>query len=107
MGMTEGPRATLAAAPDADGGLVVRLGGELDLASLPDVTAALDDLLARPSQPVLLELGELDFLDSTGVSVLVRIANHFERVRTPSATEPVRRVIEVLGLAPRLGLDGA
>ena len=104
--MTDGPRATLEVAPAADGGLVVRLGGELDLASLPDVTPRLDDVLAHPSQPVVLDLGTLEFLDSTGVSVLVRIANHFERVRTASATEPVRRVIEVLGLAPRFGLEG-
>jgi anti-anti-sigma factor len=56
---------------------------------------------------VVLELGDLDFLDSSGIAVLVRIANHFDQVRTRSATEPVRRVIEVLGLADRFGLDGA
>ena len=105
--MTDGPRATLEVAPAADGSLVVRLGGELDLASLPEVTPGLEDVLARPAQPVQLDLGTLDFLDSTGVSVLVRIANHFGQVRTSAAGEPVRRVIEVLGLAPRFGLDGA
>ena len=33
--------------------------------------------------------------------------NHFDPVRIRSAAAPVRRVIEVLGLAERLGLDGA
>jgi anti-anti-sigma factor len=56
---------------------------------------------------VVLELGDLQFLDSSGVTLLVRIVNHFGQVRTASATAPVRRVIEVLGLADRLGMDAA
>jgi anti-anti-sigma factor len=106
--LTDRPRARLdvSAAPGGDG-LVVALAGELDIAGLPDIAASLDGLLSRSPRPVLLDLGGLDFLDSTGVAVLVRIANHFEEVRSRSATDAVRRVIEVLGLAGRLGLDGA
>jgi anti-sigma B factor antagonist len=81
--------------------------GELDLASLPSVEGALAGLLTRRPQPVILDLGDLEFLDSSGIAVLVRIANHFGDVRTRSATQPVRRVIEVLGLASRFGLDVA
>lgn len=106
MGMTDDPRARLDVSRE-DGALVIALAGELDLASLPAVTAPLDDLLRTEPQPALLDLGGLGFLDSSGVAVLVRIANHFGRVRTRSATEPVRRVIEVLGLADRLGLGTA
>src|SRR5215218_4116020 len=104
MGMTDGPRARLELSSTTDG-LVIALGGELDLASLPAVAAPLDDALSRPVQPVVLELGDLTFLDSSGVAQLVRVANHFGEIRTRSATEPVRRVIEVLGLAERFGLD--
>jgi anti-sigma B factor antagonist len=107
MGMTGGPRARLAVSDDALGGVVLDLSGELDLASLPDVSEALDELLARPPQSLVLELGGLTFLDSSGVTMLVRLANHFDRVRTRSATQPVRRVIEVLGLAQRFGLEEA
>ena len=94
-------------ASSSPAGLVIGLAGELDLASLPDVTAGVQDLLARAPQPVLLDLGQLQFLDSSGVTLLVRIANHFGLVRTPAAPEPVRRVIEVLGLAGRFGLGAA
>jgi anti-sigma B factor antagonist len=100
------PSARLSVTESADGaGLVVAFGGELDIASLPAVTPALDALLSRGPQPVRLDLAELEFLDSSGVALLVRIANHFDRVRTARATEPVRRVLEVLALADRLGLD--
>ena len=64
-------------------------------------------MLARAPQPLQLDLAELVFLDSSGVAVLVRLANHFGSVRTCSASEPVRRVIQVLGLADRLGLQEA
>jgi anti-sigma B factor antagonist len=106
MGMTDGPRARLdlTSAPD---GLVIALSGELDLASLPAVAVPMDDVLGRPLQPVVLDLGGLTFLDSSGVAVLVRIANHFGQVRTRAATPPVRRVIEVLGLAERFGMEDA
>src|SRR4051812_4299264 len=105
MGLTDGRRARLDVST-SPAGLVVELAGELDLASLPDVTAGVQELLTRDPQPVLLDLGRLQFLDSSGVTLLVRIANHFDDVRTRTAQEPVRRVIQVLGLAGRFGLDG-
>lgn len=105
MELTDDVRARMVVSDDPDGGLRVTLAGELDLASLPAVAAPLDELLGRPPQPVLLDLAGLSFLDSSGVAMIVRIANHFDQVRTRSATEPVRRVIEVLGLAERFGLE--
>jgi anti-sigma B factor antagonist len=103
-----GPRARLDVAAPADGSpLLIRLGGELDLAGLPDVQPALDRLLSEPRQPILVDASELRFLDSTGVAVLVRIANHFHRVELVHATPVVRRVVLALGLAAHLGLAGA
>ena len=103
-----GPRARLDVPADTDGGrLLVRLGGELDLASLPDVQPGLDRLLALTPQPVCLDLAELAFLDSTGVALLVRIANHFGSVEIVHAAPVVRRVVQALGLGTHLGLAGA
>jgi anti-anti-sigma factor len=104
--VTDRPRARLDVSSGPGGELRVELAGELDIATLPDVAGAADELLDRAPQPVVLELGELRFLDSSGVTLLVRIANHFGQVRTSSTTAPVQRVLEVLGLAGRLGLDG-
>ena len=105
--LSGGPRARLAVDHRPDGGLVIELGGELDIASLPDVTPRLDELLRRGPGPACLDLAELGFLDSSGVTMLVRLANHFQPMRTVRAGEPVRRVLEVLGLRDRLGLDEA
>jgi anti-sigma B factor antagonist len=108
----DGPRrAQLTLADEGSGafggngaGLVVRLSGELDLATVAELAAPLKDLLAREPQPLILELGELQFMDSSGVAVLIRLANHFQRLETRGARPAVRRVIEVLGLAGRVGL---
>jgi anti-sigma B factor antagonist len=107
MGLTNGARASVDVVEAPGDALVVELAGELDLAALAAVDGAVAALLARPPQPVVLDLGRLTFLDSSGVTLLVRLANHFGQVRTRATTQRVRRVLEVLGLAGRLGLDGA
>jgi anti-sigma B factor antagonist len=98
-------RARLSVRERDDGaGLIAAFTGELDIASLAEVTPQLEELLARDPQPVCLDLAELDFLDSTGVTLLIRIAKRFGPIESAGATEPVRRVLQVLGLAALLGL---
>jgi anti-sigma B factor antagonist len=104
----QGPRARLDVVPGADGDrLLVRLGGELDLAGMVDVQPAIDRLLGMPPQPARIDVADLEFLDSTGVAMLIRLAKHFERVEVVHARPAVRRVVQVLGLETVLGLDGA
>ena len=106
--LTDARRACLTVAMDTPaGGLLVGLAGELDIASLPEIAAQLDALLGRHRQPLQLDLAGLRFLDSSGVTVLIRIVNHFDPVTARGATPAVRRVIQVLGLTGRFGLDGA
>ena len=107
VGLGDRSRARLAVSDTDDGGVSARLGGELDLLGVSELGRELDDLLSRSPQPLELDLAELTFLDSSGVAVLVRLANHFSEVRTSGANLPVRRVIDVLGLGWRFGLDGA
>lgn len=100
------PRAWLDSADSGDGRLVVRIGGELDLDSVTGIEDGVDALLARHGgQPATVDLGELVFLDSSGVAVLIRLANCLGPMRITHAHPAVRRVIEVLGLSTRLGLD--
>jgi anti-anti-sigma factor len=55
---------------DRDGRAVVVVRGELDLATAPELQAALSERLDA-GQDVVLDLRELAFLDSTGLRVLV------------------------------------
>jgi anti-anti-sigma factor len=62
---------TLAEDAGSDGERVIRLHGELDIDTVPDLERAL--LRSRPAQQrVVLDLSELEFMDSTGLRVLLR-----------------------------------
>ncbi|HEX7298924.1 MAG TPA: STAS domain-containing protein, partial [Solirubrobacteraceae bacterium] len=51
-------------------GVAVR--GEIELATAPLLTAALDDGIRRSSGPFAIDLSTVDFLDSSGINCLVR-----------------------------------
>ena len=55
--MSGGARARIDVVEAPGDGLVVELAGELDLAGLPAVNGAVAELLTRPAQPVVLDLG--------------------------------------------------
>jgi len=51
---------------------VVAVTGELDVHTATDLQSALRDLIDSGSADVIVDLRELEFLDSTGLGVLVR-----------------------------------
>jgi anti-sigma B factor antagonist len=81
----------------------VRFTGELDLAGVVAARAALADGVGESAERVELELGELAFLDSSGLSVFIELARRVP-VTILSASGPVRRIITVTGLDETLGL---
>ena len=85
------------------GGLVLRLQGELDMASAPKLRRLLDTALdGRPAELVL-DLRELTFIDSSGIRVLSSSARRAEAAGcTLALRSPARSVLKVLRLT---GLD--
>ena len=85
---------------EASGVLVVQ--GELDAATAP----ALDEVLERAESSVSLDLDTVTFIDSTGVSVLVRhhqrLVASGSRVSIVHASANVRRLLELTGLTELL-----
>jgi anti-sigma B factor antagonist len=90
-------------------GVVLALSGELDLSSAPELERALEEAGAQPVGRLILDLAELRFMDSTGVSVLVRAKQEAEAhggviaVRAPNGQ--VRRLLELVGLLERLEVE--
>ncbi|MGZ6804263.1 MAG: STAS domain-containing protein [Nocardioidaceae bacterium] len=48
---------------------VVAVAGELDMSTAPDLSDALDELVAEPK--VVVDLAKLEFIDSTGLAALL------------------------------------
>jgi anti-sigma B factor antagonist len=63
----------------ADGWTIVSLHGELDVASAPSLRERLIDLVSQGSNNLILDLEGLDFLDSTGLGVII---SALKRTRT-------------------------
>src|SRR5829696_8157825 len=57
-----------------DGGVVLALSGELDLAGAEPLNTALAEARAA-GRPLTVDLSELEFIDSSGLGVLVRFNN--------------------------------
>jgi len=96
---------------DDAGNRVIRVGGELDLSTVPSLEQELKAAIERTEGGVVVDLSELEFIDSTGIAVLVRAmgdGNGDSRLRfVPSRSEAVVRVLEMTGVAERMRLaDG-
>jgi anti-anti-sigma factor len=93
---------TVAVDRDAGGVDLVALRGELDFASGEPLSTAFADLTGGPRR-VVVDLSDLEFVDSSGVKMLVAAARAVEDaggtfvVAGPTAT--VRRVFDILHLA--------
>ncbi|HEX4838325.1 MAG TPA: STAS domain-containing protein [Solirubrobacteraceae bacterium] len=84
-----------------DGAIRVTLGGEFDLASARRMEERLASIDEQEPSRVVVDLGGLAFIDSSGLRVLLladaRAREHgYELVLLPGQ-EPVQRVFEVTG----------
>jgi anti-anti-sigma factor len=69
------------------------LSGELDMAYTESLTMALTPLVERPGD-VIMDLGQLSFIDSSGLLALLRTADRIRdgRLVLRNPSDPVRRV---------------
>lgn len=97
-----------ASAAQLDDGLrVVAVRGELDLSTASDLEGPLEEVIAAKDASVLIDLSECEFIDSTGIALIVRAWQRLDRgaggegngrVVICSANDQVRRVLEITGL---------
>lgn len=84
---------------------VLALRGDLDLASADSVTARLHRH-RDAGQPVILDLDALEFIDSSGLRVILQAVEDSRRegwsFRVTEGSAPVRRLLEAAGLTGRL-----
>lgn len=88
----------------------MRPSGELDIASAPTLAAEIE-LARRSGLPVVVDLQLIEFMDCTGLKVLLDAAAASAGSATPlsviSPSPQVRRVIEITGTEALLPIGAA
>jgi anti-anti-sigma factor len=93
---------------DGDQAVLIGVSGELDLASSPGLEQELESRAASGAQLVIVDLRQLEFMDSTGLSVLVRghqrATERGQRFAVVKGPQQVQRLLSLTGVADRLTL---
>lgn len=92
--------------------VVVRVVGEVDLATAPLLREALAELIeGQGNLSLRLDLEHLSFLDSTGIGVLVRALRSVRRkggdLTLTNCRPSTMRILEIAGLREIFGLGAA
>jgi anti-sigma B factor antagonist len=89
------------------GGALLRISGELDLATTPEVETLLESGVASPD-PLVVDLSGCTFLDSSGVRSLVTIARRAEeggtRFAVVASDPSILRVLEITSLGEMVSI---
>jgi anti-anti-sigma factor len=84
------------------------VGGEVDLSVVPELELALETAIIESEGDFVLDLSELEFIDSTGLQVLLRARGLLGREDRALAVVcphgPVRRVFELSGFSELFAL---
>jgi anti-sigma B factor antagonist len=93
---------------NADATTVISVSGELDLASSPALEEQLERVSQSDAQLVVVDLRNLEFMDSTGLSVLVRAHQRAQEngrlLGLVNGSQQVQRLLTLTGVADRLTL---
>jgi anti-anti-sigma factor len=90
-----------------DGVRVIAVRGELDLSTASDLEGPLEEATSSGDASVLIDLSECEFIDSTGIALIVRAWQRLDRtaegegegrVVICSDNDQVRRVLEITGI---------
>jgi anti-sigma B factor antagonist len=86
-----------------DGTHEIRLSGELDQATAPELEEPLAEALGDGNGAVLVNLTDCEFIDSTGIAVLVRANDELKdqderRLLLCCPHSQVRRLLQVTGI---------
>lgn len=97
---------------------MIGIRGELDLSSASDLEPALEEAVAAGDASVLIDLSECEFIDSTGIALIVRAWQRIDsaadgegegegRMVICCGNHQVRRVLEITGLEHSISIHAS
>ena len=101
------PQFEINSGPGPEDVYVVRVAGEVDMSHEEELRHELRTAVAADSKGIVVDLTECEFIDSTGIALIVRAWQRLDRnaegdgkgrVVIASQNDQVRRVLEITGL---------
>ena len=81
---------------------VITVNGEIDVYTAPSLRERLNELVASGHYDLVVDMGGVEFLDSTGLGVLVgglkRVRSHEGTLRLVCSQEKILKVFRITGL---------
>jgi anti-sigma B factor antagonist len=90
---------------DSAGDPVIKLSGEVDISNADTLRKAVELLVRANPKRLVFDLGQLTFMDSSGLAAMVFAANNVETIELRRTAPIVRRVIEATGLTEILRME--
>lgn len=91
---------------DGERAVLIGVSGELDLASSPELERELELGATSDAELLIIDLRKLEFMDSTGLSVLVRahqkVTQGGKRFAVVKGPQQVQRLLSLTGVAEKL-----
>jgi anti-sigma B factor antagonist len=95
-----------------DGIRTFTVRGELDMSTAPELEQKLEEALADPTASIMLDLSECEFIDSTGIALIVRTWQRLDRnggqgqgrLVLCSHNHQVRRLLEITGVESSISM---
>jgi anti-sigma B factor antagonist len=96
-----------------DGVRVFTVRGELDMSTAPELERALEDTLADAGSSIVLDLCDCEFIDSTGIALIVRTWQRLDRdaggegegrLVLCSHNHQVRRLLKITGVESSISM---
>jgi anti-sigma B factor antagonist len=87
-----------------EGGVrVLTVRGELDMGTAPELERELEGALAEPGVSIVLDLCDCEFIDSTGIALIVRAWQRLDEAEGRglvlcSSNHQVRRLLKITGV---------
>ena len=100
-----GARGEVERALDASGEPIVKLVGEFDISNAERLGRTLDQIIDGGTGRLVIDLAALEFMDSSGIAMLLRAAANVDAVKIRNPSDVVRRIIECTGLTDILQIE--
>jgi anti-anti-sigma factor len=85
-----------------EGVVLLRLSGELDLATVEQLREAVDEAVTAVTRKLIVDLSAVRFADSSAIAMWVGWASRVPEIELRNASALIRRIIDAMGLSAAL-----